>query len=133
VISIASADAILAAPIPGSARPASRENRAAYGHPDGPVPVRPFYGTKVAARYFIKLVFIPIWLIPAGARHAHVGQQGVCWNYLTFLNIAFLRLASVLVRRFFRAGGRQTLTLMGGAPDAVTHHHYHHRSDADAR
>jgi uncharacterized membrane protein YraQ (UPF0718 family) len=76
-----------------------------------------FYVTMVAAGYVIELVFTPLHLVPTGARHASVGQNGVTWNYTTWLNIAFLALAAVLIWRFFATGGRQMLAMMGGRPD----------------
>lgn len=44
----------------------------------------------------------------------------VSWSYTTFLNIAFLILAVVLVVRFVRTGGRQMLAMMGGDPQGPT-------------
>jgi hypothetical protein len=46
----------------------------------------------------------------------------VSWNYTTFLNIAFLILAAVLVVRFLRSGGREMLAMMGGGPDDMAGH-----------
>lgn len=39
----------------------------------------------------------------------------------TWLNIAFLALAVVLLVRFFTTGGRDMLRMMGGDPDAHDH------------
>ena len=77
-----------------------------------------FYVTMVGAGYFIELVFTPLHLVPTGPRHAVVGQDGIRWNYTSWLNIVFLILAALLVRRFFATGGREMLSMMGGAPDA---------------
>jgi hypothetical protein len=55
-----------------------------------------FYATMVAAGYVIELVFTPLHLVPAGARHASVGNDGVRWNYTSWLNVLFLLLAAVL-------------------------------------
>ena len=84
-----------------------------------------FYATMAAAGYIIEFVFGPLGLIPSGTRHANVGASGISWNYTTWLNIAFLILAAVLVWRFFSTGGRQMLTMMGGAPGAMSEHHGH--------
>jgi uncharacterized membrane protein YraQ (UPF0718 family) len=81
-----------------------------------------FYVTMVAAGYVIELVFAPLGLVPYGPRHANVGQDGITWNYTTWLNILFLLLAAALVGRFFTTGGRQMLAVMGGAPDDMTGH-----------
>jgi uncharacterized membrane protein YraQ (UPF0718 family) len=82
-----------------------------------------FYLTMVAAGYLIELVFTPLHLAPTGARHASVGEDGIRWNYTTWLNIVFLLLAAVLLWRFFTSGGRQMLAMMGGSPDAMADHH----------
>jgi len=47
----------------------------------------------VCAGYAIELVFTPLGLVPGGPRHAHVGDQGISWNYTTVLNIALLGVA----------------------------------------
>jgi uncharacterized protein len=75
-----------------------------------------FYVTMVAAGYVIELVFTPLGLVPTGARHARVGDDGIRWNYTTILNICFLLLAAALVSRFLRTGGRAMLAMMGGDP-----------------
>ncbi|KJE23669.1 putative permease [Frankia torreyi] len=81
-----------------------------------------FYLTMVAAGYVIELVFTPLHLLPTGPRHASVGEDGITWNYTTWLNIAFLALAAILLRRFLATGGRQMLTMMGGGPDDMNGH-----------
>jgi uncharacterized protein len=60
-------------------------------------------------------------------------MDGVSWNYTTWLNIAFLLLAALLLYRFARTGGRRMLSMMGGSPDsdhtghdhAAMEHHQH--------
>lgn len=79
-----------------------------------------FYVTMVAAGFVIELVFAPLGLVPTGARHANVGAAGISWNYTSFLNIAFLVLAAVLIVRFLRTGGRAMLAMMGGGPEEMT-------------
>ncbi len=81
-----------------------------------------FYLTMVAAGYVIELVFTPLHLLPTGARHASVGEDGISWNYTSVLNIMFLALAAALVWRFARTGGREMLAMMGGSPDAHANH-----------
>lgn len=44
------------------------------------------------------------------------------WNYTTWLNIAFLLLAAVLLVRFLRTGGLSMLRMMGGSPDTGHDH-----------
>jgi uncharacterized membrane protein YraQ (UPF0718 family) len=89
-----------------------------------------FYLTMVAAGYVIEFVFAPLGLVPSGPRHANVGQDGITWNYTTWLNILFLLLAAALVWRFFTTGGRQMLAMMGGAPDDMTGHDHTERDHA---
>jgi uncharacterized membrane protein YraQ (UPF0718 family) len=84
-----------------------------------------FYASMVGAGYLVELLFGVTGLIPA-ERSAKVMQEGVTWNYTTWLNIAFLLLAAVLVVRFFRSGGRDMLRMMGGAPGAEHDHGHHH-------
>ena len=74
---------------------------------------------SVLAGYAVEIIFGVLGLIPS-ARHADVQMAHVSWNYTTFLNIAFLILAVVLVVRFVRTGGRQMLAMMGGDPQGPT-------------
>ncbi len=55
-------------------------------------------------------------------RHAKVGGAGVTWNYTTWLNMVSLVLAAALLWRFFRTGGREMLSMMGGGPDDMAEH-----------
>ncbi|MET7998216.1 permease [Amycolatopsis sp. NPDC005232] len=74
-----------------------------------------FYAAMVVAGYAIELLFGVTGLTPT-SRTATVPQDGISWNYTTWLNIAFLLLAGLLVVRFARTGGRSMLRMMGGAP-----------------
>jgi uncharacterized protein len=74
------------------------------------------YAASVLAGYAVEIIFGVLGLIPS-ERRANVQTAQVSWNYTTFLNIAFLLLAAVLVIRFFRTGGRQMLAMMGGGPE----------------
>jgi uncharacterized membrane protein YraQ (UPF0718 family) len=80
-----------------------------------------FYAAMVAAGYVIELVFGGLGLVPSRTS-AHLPDEGVSLNYTTWLNIAFLVLAAVLVVRFVRTGGLPMLRMMGGAPEAHSHH-----------
>ena len=88
-----------------------------------------FYAAMVGAGYLVELLFGVTSLIPQ-QRSATVMSEGISWNYTTWLNIAFLILAAVLLVRFFRSGGREMLRMMGGSPDAMAGHdhgeHEHH-------
>jgi uncharacterized protein len=74
------------------------------------------YAASVLAGYAVQIIFGVLGLIPS-ERQANVQTAQVSWNYTTFLNIAFLLLAAVLVIRFLRTGGRQMLAMMGGGPE----------------
>ncbi|MHA7957434.1 permease [Streptomyces sp. L500] len=71
-----------------------------------------FYVAMVIAGYVVEIVFGGLGLIPDQAA-AKVPMSGVSWNYTTYLNIAFLALAAVLLVRFLRTGGRAMLRTMG--------------------
>jgi len=75
-----------------------------------------FYAASVVAGYVVEIVFGLARLIPS-VRNARVEMAQISWNYTTFLNIAFLLLAVVLVLRFVRTGGMAMMTMMGGGPD----------------
>jgi uncharacterized protein len=74
-----------------------------------------FFVAMVVAGYVIELVFGGLGLIP-GRASARVPDQGVSWDYTTWLNIVFLALAVVLLGRFITTGGAMMLRMMGGAP-----------------
>jgi uncharacterized protein len=75
-----------------------------------------FFAAMAGAGYVIELVFGGLGLIPSPAT-ATIPDQGVSWDYTTWLNIVFLLLAAALVVRFARTGGRSMLRMMGGAPE----------------
>jgi uncharacterized membrane protein YraQ (UPF0718 family) len=79
-----------------------------------------FYAAMAVAGYVVELVFGGLGLIPDPAR-AKIPDQGVSWDYTTWLNIAFLILAAALIVRFIRTGGVAMLRMMGGAPDSHDH------------
>jgi uncharacterized membrane protein YraQ (UPF0718 family) len=83
-----------------------------------------FYAAMVAAGYVVELTFGAVGLIPS-QRNAMVMEAGISWNYTTWLNIAFLTLAAVLVLRFVTTGGIPMLRMMGGSPDAENDHTHH--------
>jgi uncharacterized protein len=86
-----------------------------------------FFAAMAGAGYVIELVFGGLGLIPDRAS-AKIPTGGVSWDYTTWLNIAFLILAAVLVARFARTGGGMMLKMMGGAPEqpGEEHEHAHH-------
>jgi uncharacterized membrane protein YraQ (UPF0718 family) len=90
-----------------------------------------FYAAMAGAGYVVELVFGGLGLIPDRA-HAVIPDQGISWDYTTWLNIIFLTIAAILITRFVRTGGPAMLSMMGGAPgqaaagDSHAHHHMHH-------
>lgn len=87
-----------------------------------------FYVSSVAAGYVVEILFGVTGLIPR-QRNAHVTTAHISWNYTTFLNIAFLIIAAVLVLRFLRTGGPAMIKMMGGGPDATEQEHRTHDGD----
>ncbi|PZS13736.1 MAG: hypothetical protein DLM64_02935, partial [Solirubrobacterales bacterium] len=79
-----------------------------------------FYATMAAAGLIVDLLFKLTGLEPTGARHAKVTDAGASLNYTTFLNIAFLLLAAVLVIRYFRKGGGLPMLRMMNTPVGST-------------
>jgi uncharacterized protein len=80
-----------------------------------------FFAAMAIAGYVIEVVFGGLGLIP-GRATAKVPDQGVSWDYTTWLNIVFFALAALLIVRFARTGGPRMLTMMGGAPDGGEEH-----------
>src|SRR5438552_15047844 len=70
-----------------------------------------FYAAMAGAALIVELIFGTLGLVPA-QRNARVVDASITWNYTTWLNIAFLILAAVLVWRFFRTGGPEMLRMM---------------------
>jgi uncharacterized membrane protein YraQ (UPF0718 family) len=83
-----------------------------------------FFAAMAAAGYVIELVFGGLGLVPSRAS-AKIPDSGVSWDYTTWLNIAFLILAAVLIVRFARTGGGMMLKMMGGAPERPGAEHGH--------
>ncbi|MFD5426585.1 permease [Streptomyces sp. NPDC127084] len=75
-----------------------------------------FYASIVVAAYAVEFVFGALGIIPDNTT-ATIPDEGVSWDYTTWLNIAFLLLAAVLVVRFLRTGGPGMLRAMGGGPE----------------
>jgi hypothetical protein len=80
-------------------------------------PLQRVWVRRRGADYLVEILFGAVNLVPEH-REAMVMHDGMSWNYTTWLNIAFLILAAVLVIRFARTGGIPMLRMMGGSPDA---------------
>jgi uncharacterized membrane protein YraQ (UPF0718 family) len=82
-----------------------------------------FYTAMTGAALIIDLIFGGFALIPP-ERKAQVVEASITWNYTTWLNLAFLVLAGLLVWRFLNAGGPAMLRMMNRpADDGGAHHH----------
>ena len=75
-----------------------------------------FFAAMALAGYAVELIFGGLGLIPSPAT-AKIPDQGVSWDYTTWLNIVFLILAAALIVRFTRTGGPAMLRMMGGQPE----------------
>ncbi|MBV9792810.1 MAG: permease [Actinobacteria bacterium] len=90
-----------------------------------------FYATMVIAGYVVELVFGGLGLVPSRAI-ASIPDQGISWDYTTWLNIVFGLVAVALLVRFFRSGGTPMLRMMNGPADSTESHshssqgHEHH-------
>jgi len=80
-----------------------------------------FYAAMAGAALIVELIFGAVGLIPA-QRNARVVEASISWNYTTWLNIAFLILAGLLVWRFLKTGGPAMLRMMNGTA-AMGHSH----------
>jgi uncharacterized protein len=69
----------------------------------------------------IEFLFHAAGLVP-GERNAQIVEASITLNYTTVLNIIFLIIAGLLVRRFFKTGGAAMLKMMS-RPSSPDHHH----------
>ncbi len=83
-----------------------------------------FYGAMAVAALIVELIFAALGLIPS-EHHALVAEASISWNYTTWLNIAFVALAALLVWRFLRTGGPAMLREMNRPAAAGQAHHTH--------
>jgi uncharacterized membrane protein YraQ (UPF0718 family) len=89
-----------------------------------------FYGTAAFAGYAVELIFGALGAVPDRGS-AHMPDGSITWNHTTWLNIAFLVVAAVLVIRFARTGGPAMLKMMGGSPDDPHQAHGGHEGHED--
>src|SRR6202171_3043104 len=80
-----------------------------------------FYAAMAGAALIVELIFGALGLVPA-QRNARVAEASFTWDYTTWLNIAFVILAGLLVWRFLRKGGPAMLSMMNRAA-AMGHSH----------
>ncbi len=70
-----------------------------------------FYAAMAGAALIVEVIFGAAGLIPC-EHAARVVEASMTWNYTTWLNVAFLILAAVLVWRFLNTGGPGMLRMM---------------------
>src|SRR3979490_1440501 len=80
-----------------------------------------FYAAMAGAALVVELIFGVLGLVPA-QRNARVAEASITWNYTTWLNIAFVILAGLLVWRFLKTGGPAMLRMMNRSA-AMGHTH----------
>ncbi len=81
-----------------------------------------FYVTMAAAGYIVEIVFGALGIIPTNRDVSKI-TEGIQWNYTSWLNVAFLVIALVLVIRFLRTGGPAMLRMMSTPMDDMDHDH----------
>jgi uncharacterized protein len=80
-----------------------------------------FYAAMAGAALIVELIFAALGFVPA-QRNARVAETSITWDYTTWLNIAFLILAGLLIWRFLKTGGPAMLRMMN-RPAAMGHSH----------
>jgi len=70
-----------------------------------------FYVSMALAALGIDFLFRAAGLVPA-ERKAEIVEASITFNYTTILNVVFLVIAGLLVRRFFKTGGREMMRMM---------------------
>jgi uncharacterized protein len=78
-----------------------------------------FYAAMAVAALIVEAIFGALGL--PEERKAQVVEASVTWNYTTWLNIAFLVLAALLVWRFMRTGGPEMLRMMNAPARSGMH------------
>jgi uncharacterized membrane protein YraQ (UPF0718 family) len=76
-----------------------------------------FYVSMAGAALAVELVFAALGIVPT--HRVDVTATGISLNYTTVLNVIFLLLASLLVRRFVRTGGLKMLKMMETSPSRM--------------
>jgi hypothetical protein len=87
-----------------------------------------FYAAMATAALIIEGAFGAVGLIPRD-HHAEIVEASVRWNYTTWLNIAFLLLATALLWRFLSTGGPAMLRRMNKPAQHHAHAGNHHEHD----
>src|SRR5215472_3484248 len=82
-----------------------------------------FYVAMTTAALMVDLILSGLALIPL-ERTARVVEASITWNYATWLNLAFLILAGLLIWRFLKTGGPAMLRMMNRPADHGGAHHH---------
>ena len=82
-----------------------------------------FYAATAVAALIVELIFNGFALVPS-ERTALVVEASIAWNYTTWLNLVFLVLAGLLVRRFLKTGGPAMLRMMNRPAHHTDAHPY---------
>lgn len=80
-----------------------------------------FYVAMVLAGYVVELLFGALHLVPA-IREVPLGTKGIHWNYTSWLDIAALIVAALLLWRFLHTGGPEMLKMMDQPVEGGGHH-----------
>ncbi len=83
-----------------------------------------FYAAMAAAGYGVELAFGVLGLTPTRRSFAMIAQ-GFAWDVTTWLNLALLAVAALLLWRFLTTGGPAMLRHMEHGHDAAHHQHHH--------
>jgi uncharacterized membrane protein YraQ (UPF0718 family) len=84
-----------------------------------------FYVAMAIAALIVDPIFGGFGLIPS-ERTARVVEASIAWNYTSWLNLAFLVLATFLVWRFLNTGGLAMLRMMNRPTNHGDAHHHAH-------
>src|SRR5882672_5838787 len=88
-----------------------------------------FYAAMAGAALIVDLIFGAFALIPPEHK-AQVVEASITWNYTSWLNLAFLVLAGLLVWRFLKTGGPAMLRMMNRP---ANHGHAHQHAHLEGR
>ena len=84
-----------------------------------------FYVAMAGSALLVEFFFAALHLTPAHHAIAIAGER-IRWNYTSWLDLAFLVLAVLLMIRFLRTGGPAMLRMMDGASNDDHGSHAHH-------
>jgi len=88
-----------------------------------------FYVAMAVAALIVDLIFGAFALIPPEHK-AQVVEASITWNYTSWLNLAFVVLAGLLVWRFLKTGGPAMLRMMNRP---ANHGHAHQHAHLEGR